>query len=109
MITNVTKNTLMAENFANKSGLSKIRGLIFDKKAKAIMFRTRFGIHTFFMHRSIDLIVLDNKYKVVFLKESIKPNKIVLWNPKFNLIIELPDNSIKQSKTTIGDLLKISL
>lgn len=106
MILNVTKKRVLAKNFEKKNGFGKIKGLIGKKTPKTIIFKTRFGIHTFFLKFSIDLIVLDKNKKIVFIKRNIKPNKIVFWNPKFNKVIELPAGFLYKSKTTKGDVLK---
>lgn len=106
MILNVTKKRVLAKNFEKKNGFGKIKGLMGKKTPKTLIFKTRFGIHTFFLKFSIDLVVLDKNKKIVFIKRNIKPNKIVFWNPKFNKVIELPAGFLYKSKTTKGDVLK---
>lgn len=54
----------------------------------------------------IDILILDNKNKVVAVKENMKPNSIFLWNTKYNTVIELPAGAITKSKTKIGDVIK---
>lgn len=109
MIKNITKDTVVAKRFFVKKGLSKTKGLIGEKKPKAIVLKTRFGIHTFFLNFPIDVLVLDKNKKVVFLKRDIKPNKILIWNMKFDTIVELPPGTIKASKTRKGDILDFKL
>jgi uncharacterized membrane protein (UPF0127 family) len=109
MIKNKSKNTIVSKTFVYKTGLTKVKGLLFEKKAKALIFRTRFGIHTFFMRFPIDLMVIDKNKNVVFIKESVKPNRIIFWNPRFDLVIELPKGSIKNSNTKPGDTLDFHL
>ena len=108
MIINISKNTVVAKNFSIKIGFGKIKGLIGSKTKKTIVFKTRFGIHTFFLKNSIDVIVLDKNKKAVIIKRSLKPNRIFFWNIKYDSVIELPQESIDKSKTEIGDLLKIT-
>jgi uncharacterized protein len=107
MIKNISKNTILANAFEFKNGLGKIKGLI-SLKPQVIAFKTRFGIHTFFMKFPIDVLVLNKNKKVVFFKENIKPNRIVLWNPRYDLVIELPQGSIKESKTELGDIISLN-
>lgn len=109
MVLNLTKNSVVSEKTELKKGLEKVLGLLTKTKPEAIALKTRFGIHTFFLKFPIDLIVLSKEKKVVFLKENIKPNRIVIWNIKYNLAIELPSGSIKKSNTKKGDILEFNL
>ena len=74
---------------------------------KALVFKTRFGIHTFFLKLPIDVIVLDKNKKAVIIKRSLKPNRIFFWNIMYDTVVELPKNSIQISKTEEGDLLEL--
>lgn len=82
-------------------------GLFKKSNPRSLLFKTRFGIHTFFLKNPIDVIVLDDKFKIVKLK-TVLPNRLFFWNPKFNMVIELPPETIKKSNTKIGDLLNFS-
>lgn len=81
-------------------------GLIGQKNITPTLFKTRFGIHTFFMKVSIDVIVLNKNNEVVKLKENLKPWKLFFWNPMFNKIIELPSGYIKENKINKGDTIE---
>lgn len=105
MIENQTKKTVIAKNFSKKSAFAKIKGLIGKKTAQAMVFNTRFGIHTFFLQFPIDVIILDRKNQVVKLKKGLKPNRIFFWNIKFETVIELPDKALEKSKTEKGDII----
>ncbi len=109
MIRNLSKHTLVAENFSFQKGFGKTKGLLFTAKAQPLVFRTRFGIHTFMMKYAIDLMVLSRSKKVVFLKRGVEPNRVVFWNPKFDLVLELPSGSIQKSKTELNDILELKL
>lgn len=87
--------------------LEKTKGLILQKNPKTVIFKTRFGIHTFLMKQPIDVIILDNNFKIQYLK-TVKPNQIFLWNPKFNWVIEFPHSSITKFKLKKGDVLTIN-
>lgn len=106
MLRNITKKTIISEKIEIVNGISKTVGLLGKNKPKTIFFKTRFGIHTFFLKFPIDVIILDTKNRVIFLKKSLKPNRIFLWNIKFNKVIELPQESIDNSKTELGDILE---
>ena len=106
MIKNVTKNTLISQNhdIANKF-LDKAIGLLKQKSHPSLVIKTRFGIHTIGMKNSIDIIVLDRKNNVVGLRENLSPQRIFIWNPKFDTVLEMPSGIIKKSNTCLGDLL----
>ena len=98
----ISKDLRIAKTFSDK-----IFGLLREKPETAMLFFTRFGIHTFLMKSSITVLVLNQQNKIVQIKENLKPNRIFLWNPKFNKIIELP-NSTKPLLST-GQTLEIVL
>lgn len=81
----------LAENLKEK-----VIGLIGIDKPYALMIRTRFGIHTFGLKFPIDVLILNNENEVVSIKENLKPNKIFLWNPRYEKVIELPAGTIKE-------------
>lgn len=88
-------------------GIRKAVGLIGKKKAEAVLIRTRFGIHTFGLKFPIDVLVLDKNCKIVKLKENLLPNRIFLWNPKFDSVLELPRGTIRKIGLQIGRKLDI--
>lgn len=89
------------------TGLNKIKGLINSQSARPVLIRTRFGIHTFGLKFNIDILVLDNENAVVKLIEGIKPNRIFIWNPFFDKVIELSAGTIKKNKIKLGTQLVI--
>ena len=90
-----------------KNFIEKTIGLIGKKNPHAIFFKTRFGIHTFGMQFPIDVLILDSKNNVVKCKENFKPNRLFLWNPKYNGVLELPEGTIKTKKIKINDKIDI--
>ena len=87
----------------------KIWGLIGKNKPQAILIKTRFGIHTFGVKFPIDVLVLDNKNRVMSIKENLKPNKIFLWNLKYKTVIELPSGTIKKNEIKLLDDIELKL
>ncbi|OIP57911.1 MAG: hypothetical protein COX79_02850 [Candidatus Levybacteria bacterium CG_4_10_14_0_2_um_filter_36_16] len=109
MIYNSLKKTAIAKEYKVASSLKdKTFGLLIKKNPRAMLFKTRFGIHTFFMKEAIDVVVLNNKNYVSAVKKELVPNKIYFWNPKFNTILELPFGSLERSKTEVGDRISFS-
>jgi uncharacterized membrane protein (UPF0127 family) len=65
------------------------------------------AIHTIGMLFPFDLVMIDKEFRVVSVKEFVKPFRIVL--PKFRAqsVIELPAHTIFRSRTEVGDELVI--
>ena len=84
-------------------------GQIGKTKPEPLMFFTRFGIHTFGMRFPLDIIVLDDNSVVVELKQSLEPNRVFFWPPKFNKVLELPEGYIRTKKIKIGSNLSLKM
>lgn len=105
---NLTNNTLICRDLKeSKSFSDQIFGLLKQSNPRSLLFKTRFGIHTFFLKESIDVIVLDSKYRVVKIKESLKPNSLFFWNPKHSVIIEFPKGTIRKADISQGNHFKL--
>lgn len=103
-IVNKTRNSLLTENASEaKSLMEKTIGLIGEKSPKAIVLRTSFGIHTFGVRFPLDILILDSEMTVKKIKENLQKNSFFFWNPKFDLVLELPAGVVKKSQTALGD------
>lgn len=106
-IKNQTRNTIVAKDLKVVSSLKdKSLGLLNPKSPRSLLIYTRFGIHTFFLKETIDIVIADKNLSVKLLK-TVHPNSIFLYNPKYSAVIEVPFGTIKTSKTQIGDKLKM--
>jgi len=92
-----------------KSLKEKIQGLIGKDKPLALMLKTHFGIHTFGLKFPIDVLILDKENKVVAIKRNLKPNRIFLWNPIFNIVLELPSGTIERNTIKIHNIIDLKL
>jgi uncharacterized protein len=81
-----------------KNPLKKAIGLIGEKKPQAILFMTRFGIHTFGVRFPIDVLILNKNKQIVKVKENLQPNRFFFWNPKYTIVLELPEGTIQKNK-----------
>ncbi|OGE20044.1 hypothetical protein A3E45_02935 [Candidatus Daviesbacteria bacterium RIFCSPHIGHO2_12_FULL_43_11] len=111
-IFNQTKDTWISENIREAVSFSesfsdRLLGMLKTSHIGGVMLKTRFGIHTFFMKNPIDVVVLDNNFKVVKIS-TVKPNCLFFWNPKYFLVLELSQGTVKKTKTEIGNYLKIT-
>jgi len=108
-IINKTKKTTLAENIVvPKTLLDQSLGLLKYKTPVAMLLKTRWGIHTFGMRYPIDVLILDGQNHVVEIKESLKPNNIFIWNIQYETVLELPQGTIKKTKTKIMDQITFS-
>lgn len=108
-ITNKTKHTVIAAHAVFLKGVfEKAEGLLNAEAPEAVMFRTRWGIHTVGMKFPIDVIITDRKHTVKKVKHAMPSGKFLFWNPRYERVIELPHGAIRSSQTDIGDTLEIA-
>jgi uncharacterized membrane protein (UPF0127 family) len=81
----------------------KMIGLLGKDKAIPIYFKTHFGIHTFGMKFPIDVLILDDTNKVVKKVENLSPNRIFIWSPVYERVLELPSGFIAHRHFNTGD------
>ena len=65
------------------------------------------AIHTVGMLFKIDVVLIDKNFKVVGLRELLRPFRIVGPNFRAESVIELPAHTIFKSGTEVGDQLEI--
>ncbi len=107
---NVTRKTTLSDRcrFANtvfkrmigllnRSGLEDGEGLLLDRC---------YGIHTFFMRFSIDVLFLDQNYTVLRSVESLPPFRTSVVR-KAVYVLELPAGKIKTTATHEGDQIQL--
>ena len=107
-IKNATKKTLLAENAkVCKNIFSRTLGLMFSRKQKSLIFIFKkekiVPLHMLFVFYPIDVLFLDKDKKVVEIKENLRPFKFYTPKNKALYIIELSQNTIKSSKTKVGN------
>jgi uncharacterized protein len=65
------------------------------------------SIHTVGMLFSFDLVMIDKDFRVVNVKEMVRPFRIVLPKLRAESVLELPAHTVFRSRTEIGDQLLI--
>jgi uncharacterized protein len=65
------------------------------------------AIHTVGMLFSFDVVMIDKNYRVVSVKELVKPFRIIFPKLRAESVIELPAHTIFRSRTEVGDELII--
>ncbi|TRZ54431.1 hypothetical protein D4S03_00160, partial [bacterium] len=90
------------------SFFDRLFGLLNPHNPRFLIFHTHFGIHTLFMENPIDVLLLDGERKVVKVRESLFPNRLFLYHPKFSTVIEMPLGTIKKYAIGINDKISIA-
>ncbi|MBU1201613.1 MAG: DUF192 domain-containing protein [Nanoarchaeota archaeon] len=113
MIKNTTKKTVLAkEKKLCKSILSKTKGLMFSRRIKdeGLVFffdkSQRVSLHMLFVFFPIDIIFLDEKKRVVEVKESFKPFTFYTSKERIKYLIELPNGTVKKTKISKDDVIR---
>src|SRR5438034_1525929 len=65
------------------------------------------AVHTIGMMFSFDLVLMDKNFRVVGLRELVRPFRITMPNHRAESVLELPAHSIFRSRTQVGDQLVI--
>ncbi|MBU0666719.1 MAG: DUF192 domain-containing protein [Nanoarchaeota archaeon] len=110
MIKNKTKNKILTkEKRMCNSMISKATGLMFSKKNKdqGLIFTfnktQKMSLHMLFVFYPIDVLFLDEKNKVVEIKENFSPFTFYTAKNKSKTFIELNNGLVKKTKTEVGD------
>lgn len=92
-----------------KSFVDRLFGLINPNNPRVMFFETRFGIHTFFLKKPIDVLVLDDNYLVKKKKCSLTPWSMFFYPPKYKYVLELPKGYIDAKKIKLDDRINLCL
>ena len=65
------------------------------------------SIHTIGMLFAFDLVMIDKDFRVVNIKEMVRPFRVVWPKLRAESVIELPAHTIFRSRTQVGDQLVI--
>jgi uncharacterized membrane protein (UPF0127 family) len=92
------------------SFLSRMIGLLGKRSLKpdgGVWIVPANSIHTVGMLFSFDLVMIDKDFRVVNVKELVRPFRIVLPKLRAESVLELPAHTVFRSRTEIGDQLTI--
>ena len=108
VIKNITQKNLISAKAKHANSFSdRLFGLLNPQNPPFLIFKTGLGIHTFFMKKPIDVILLDGKFRVVKFKECLKPFGVFLYHPKHSLVIEMPKGTIQKKHIRKNDKISI--
>lgn len=107
-ITDITRKKTISNKIKIADSFSdRLLGLLNPHNPRFLVLKTRFGIHTFFMKTSIDVLLLDNEQKVVKIHKKLTPNQLFLYQPRYSTIIEMPQGTIEKFNIKINDKISI--
>jgi uncharacterized membrane protein (UPF0127 family) len=66
------------------------------------------GVHTFFMRIPIDVVYLTEENTVLHLEYGLRPWRFAPIRFQAASVLELPENTVRATGTTIGDQLEIN-
>jgi uncharacterized protein len=108
---NKTKETFLAFRVrVADSFFSRLVGLLGRRSLKldsGVWIVPANAIHTIGMLFTFDLVLVDQNFKVVGLRELIRPFRITWPNLRAESVLELPAHTIFKSRTEVGDQLVI--
>ena len=108
---NKTKETFLAFRVkVADSFVSRLVGLLGKRVLKpdgGVWIVPANAVHTIGMLFTFDLVLINKDFKVVGLRELIRPFRITRPNFRAESVIELPAHAIFKSRTEVGDQLMI--
>ena len=108
---NKTKETFLAFRVeVCDSVWGRLRGLLGKRSLKpdsGVWIVPANAVHTVGMLFSFDIVLIDKNFKVVGLRELVRPFRITLPERGAESVLELPAHSIFRSRIQIGDQLQI--
>lgn len=112
-VINLTKQTWLATKVRKADNfLTRLIGLLKRTQLgpeEALWLTPSKGIHTIGMKFPIDVIFLNRDHQVLGLMSGLVPYRVSAVHLRGYSVLELPNGTIKKSRTEIGDKLEISL
>ncbi len=93
---------------------SRLRGLMGADPAgfragRGLWITPSHGVHTFAMRFPIDVAYLNGGKAVIYMAQALKPWRVARVITEAKSIIELPENTLASTGTTIGDEIEITI
>jgi len=112
-VINLTKQTWLATKVRKADNfLTRLVGLLKRTQLgpeEALWLMPSKGIHTIGMKFPIDVVFLNKDHQVLGLMSGLVPYRVSAVHLRGYSVLELPNGTIKKSRTEIGDKLEISL
>lgn len=110
VLINLQRKTVVSDHchFAN-SVTKRMIGLLNRKSlapGEGLLLDRCYGIHTFFMRFTIDVLFLDKDYRVMRAVPALPPWRTSVVKQAV-YVLELPAGAIERSQTTVGDQIQL--
>jgi uncharacterized protein len=104
---NLSRGTVLGDCIrVAESGLSRIVGLLGERKLTSgdgLLIVPSQGVHTLGMMFPIDVLILDNDWKVLDVRKRMRPFLVTRIYLKAAAVLELPPGTVEHSGTRRGD------
>lgn len=86
----------------------KLLGLMNKKNIDyGLLIKNCKSIHTYFMKEPIDVLLLDNENRILFINRNVEKNKVLIYHTKKKSnILELPSNASKN--LNVNDIIDLN-
>jgi uncharacterized membrane protein (UPF0127 family) len=109
---NATRGTVMGERIrVAETGLTRIVGLLGETgltPGDGLLILPSSGVHTWGMRFAIDVVVLDNDWRIIAVQPEMRPFRMTRLYWKAAGVLELPPGTVKDTSTSVGDELEFS-
>ena len=110
-VLNTTKGTVLGERIeVAESSVSRMVGLLGKSSlapATGLLIMPSQAVHSIGMRFPIDVLFMDRNWRVVHVQPSMVPYRLSGLHWRARCVLELPVGAIAQSRTSIGDELRI--
>jgi uncharacterized protein len=110
--TNITRRATLGEHIrVAENGLTAIVGLLGERELVAgdgLLIVPSQGVHTWGMRFAIDVVVLDDAWRVIAIRREMRPFRVtpVFW--KAAAVLELQSGTVDSSGTQVNDMIEFS-
>lgn len=111
-IENTTRHTVICERACRADTFgARLRGLMFRRSLApddGLLLVPDWSIHTFFMRFPIDVLFLDESWRVLSVHPAVPPWRLGPVHRGAYAVLELPPGTIERTHTQVGDLLDLN-
>lgn len=107
---NATQGTLIGDSIrVAETGLTRIVGLLGERelsRGDGLLIVPSQSIHTWGMRFPIDIVVLDGQWRVIAVRNHLRPFRITRMFWKAAAVLELPSGTLDSTSTRVGDAIE---
>ena len=107
--TNTSRGTVLGDAVrVAESSVKRAVGLLGERRlanGDGLLIMPSQGVHTVGMLFPIDVVFLDDDWKVIGMRRSMKPFRLTRLMWKAAAVLELPAGTLDETSTTVGDML----